>query len=271
MKTPRALLSYRAERDDLLRRMTRALEQDPRLVAAWLFGSLGRDDGDELSDLDVWIVTLDEHIHDIVARRGDYVAQIQEPVLVLEAPQNAPEGGGYLMVYYDGATGPHQVDWYWQPQSRATVPGETRLLFDRVGLPHIDTPVKFAHKEAVREIVEQPRHFIGFFWAMLLITAKSAVRSPWSSELKLLPYVLGPLQQTQRFLRKTEKLLTVDELPSHQTPGEKLKLLRQLAEHMRAMMPKVATLGREVPDAIVPGVYRYIDLIEEIIREQTDT
>src|SRR4051812_13184180 len=46
--------AYRAERDTLLRRVQQALERDPRVAAAWLFGSLGRGSEDALSDLDLF-------------------------------------------------------------------------------------------------------------------------------------------------------------------------------------------------------------------------
>ncbi len=49
------LLTYEAERAALLQAIVRHACADARVVAAWLFGSLGRSDGDALSDLDVWL------------------------------------------------------------------------------------------------------------------------------------------------------------------------------------------------------------------------
>jgi predicted nucleotidyltransferase len=40
--------AYRAEREALLARIVGLLEADKRVTAAWLFGSLGRGDADEL-------------------------------------------------------------------------------------------------------------------------------------------------------------------------------------------------------------------------------
>jgi hypothetical protein len=104
--------------------------------ASWLFGSLGRGDGDALSDFDLWVVVDDDRIEDIAAQPRLFSAQFDNPVLFLDAPQNAPEGGDCLMTCYDAPTAPHIVDCYWQPYSRAFVPGQVRLLFDRAGLVH---------------------------------------------------------------------------------------------------------------------------------------
>src|SRR5215472_20059 len=103
------------EREALLQSVIKMLEQDARVVAAWLFGSLGRGEGDGLSDLDVWVVTADEYSRFVHAGRQDFVAHLAPPLLVLEAPQNAPEHGAYLLTLYPGQAGPHQIDWYWQP------------------------------------------------------------------------------------------------------------------------------------------------------------
>jgi len=60
---------HSAERDILLQRAQAVLAQDSRVSAAWLFGSLGRGDADELSDLDLFIIVADEQHEAIVADR----------------------------------------------------------------------------------------------------------------------------------------------------------------------------------------------------------
>src|SRR5262245_48960355 len=91
---------HEQERGVLLEQAVAALESDSRVVAAWLIGSLGRGDSDELSDLDLWVVVEDVHIGEVVAGRRECVARVAKPVLVEEAPQNGPPGGGYLLVLY---------------------------------------------------------------------------------------------------------------------------------------------------------------------------
>src|SRR5437588_6286399 len=89
------LETRRAEREALLQRVVALLKADERVCAAWLFGSLGRGTADDLSDLDLWVVVADERIKEIVAAQRDYVARLGEPLLIEEAPQNAPVGGSY--------------------------------------------------------------------------------------------------------------------------------------------------------------------------------
>ena len=84
---------HAAERAAWLAAVTPLLDGDPRITAAWLFGSLGRGDSDELSDIDLFIIVEDEHHEAIVRDRYGYMAQLGEPLLILEAPQNWPPGG----------------------------------------------------------------------------------------------------------------------------------------------------------------------------------
>jgi predicted nucleotidyltransferase len=266
MNAKEALAAYQVERDELLESLSDRLADDPRVEAAWLFGSLGRGTADELSDLDLFGVVRDEHVQAMVAGHRAYAAEIGKVVLTLEAPQNAPEGGGYLMVYYDAPRGPHQVDWYWQPQSRAAIPTDTLLLFDRAGLPRGNGPTTFPARQAVSSITEQPKHFVGFFWAMLMITAKHAMREPRAGRMELLRYVLGSLGQVQRWLgHKAEP--TVETLTAHAQPGEKARVLRALAKRMGGLMAEAVARGEVVPEAIVEPAYRYLNLVEGALTE----
>ncbi len=129
------LSNLRAQRENTIERLTALLLTDERCVAAWLFGSIGRGDGDDLSDIDVWIVVRDADCESVVADRRSFVTQIGEPILTLEAPQNAPPYGGYLLAQYADEAGLQQIDWYWQPQWSAKIPSKVRLLFDRANLP----------------------------------------------------------------------------------------------------------------------------------------
>jgi len=64
----------RDERAALLQRAMTLLQEDERVVAAWLIGSEGRGETDELSDIDLWVVVADEHIDVVKARRREIVA-----------------------------------------------------------------------------------------------------------------------------------------------------------------------------------------------------
>lgn len=260
MKPISLLDPYLEERNQLLRSISEGLESDPRVKASWLFGSLGRGDADALSDIDLWVVVDDGRIEDITVHPRLFTARFGNPVLFLDAPQNAPEGGGYLMTCYDAPTAPHIVDWYWQPQSRAFLSGQVRLLFDRAGLVHKDQPIQFPGRPANREIIERPIHFISFFWMMLMITAKQVFRSPGAEEMALLPLLVDAAARAQQFLGE-DRILRISDLPPHPLPGEKMRLLYYLADLMSEIMAVIADQGQEVPELIKPGAYRYLDFI----------
>jgi hypothetical protein len=108
------------ERSRLLRRIHVALELDERIRAAWLQGSSARGTTDALSDLDVTVVVSNAAMGGIAggpsrpvgyqavldSPRGRWVTEIAEPLLLLEAPQNAPGGGAFLTSFFAGAAGP---------------------------------------------------------------------------------------------------------------------------------------------------------------------
>jgi hypothetical protein len=185
----------------------------------------------------------------------------------VEAPQNAPRDGAYLMAYYDAPVAPHHVDWYWQPRSQASIPQQTQLLFDRAGLPRFGaatppgqgTPPERSRIEAVDLAIR-------FFWAMLMIAAKYAARSPDEKVMGLLPYVCGPLEEVRHFVGDDSLLV---ELPPHAQPHEKLALLRRLAATMGELMTKARDCGAQVPDGVAISAGRYLDLVAPVLAEST--
>jgi predicted nucleotidyltransferase len=68
----------RREYEALLQQAQTALQTDQRIVAAWLFGSVGRRTADVYSDLDVWVIVKDECIELMSAERQSYAAHWSE-------------------------------------------------------------------------------------------------------------------------------------------------------------------------------------------------
>jgi predicted nucleotidyltransferase len=251
---------YLDERNRLLDRISRLLDDDPRVKAAWLIGSLGRDGGDELSDIDVWVVIDDRDISEIIKDPRQYTSQIGQPVLVVEAPQNAPAGGAYLMSGYDAQIAPHLVDWYWQPLSSAYVPNQVRILFDKQGLAHVSLPIYFTGQAGDVNIIERPVQFISYFWMMLMITAKMAARTRWAEKMELLPTLLAPLAKAEDYIGQPH-FRVLNDIPGQQRPDEKIQLLYSLADQMKNLMAILSKQGEEVPSIIIPGAYRYLDMV----------
>ena len=259
------LQTRRQERDALLTRAIALIEQEPRIVAAWLFGSLGRGTPDDLSDLDLFLVADDDTAETVIADRHAHIAALGTPLLVLESPQNRPPHGAYNMALYEGEFGPHQVDWYWQPRAHAAIPAETRVLLDRADLPRLDTPPHFDYQPVPeREQAEVKAQTVNFFWVMLLITAKYVARDPTSHDMGLLNFVRSIHQDVRKLVPGAAPLIET-RLPDAPTPADKMRLLRVLCGDVVALMPQIAAQGIAVPTAIIPSAYRYLDLIEHLI------
>ena len=259
------LQTRRQERDALLERVTLLLEQDTRIVGAWLFGSLGRGTPDDLSDIDLFLVIDDPYADAVIADRQTHIEALGVPLLVLEAPQNRPPQGAYNMALYDGQFGPHQVDWYWQPCAHAAIPTETRVLLDRVGLSRLDTPPHFDYQPVPeRDPVEVKAQTVNFFWVMLLIAAKYVARDPDSQDMGLLNFVQSLHQEVREIAPDASPSLELP-LSNASTPADKMRLLRALAADVETLLPRIAAQGIAVPDAIVPPAHRYLDLIEALL------
>ena len=255
------LAAYQAEGEALRERVKQALEADEALCAAWLFGSLGRGEADPLSDLDLFLVVPDALLEARIQGRHAYMSQFGKPLLILEAPQNAPLHGAYNMALYDGELGPHQIDWYWQAQSHAIIPQQTLLFYDRVGLPHSEAPPHFDYQPVPeRTPLEAASQAVSFFWVMLFISAKYIFRSPNEDKMSLIQWVLEPLTSVQTFLGQ-QPTHSMETLPVHPTPNQKLLLLHELAATMVPLMPPIASQGGHVPQVVVPSVLRYLDFI----------
>jgi len=246
------------EREALLQRALKALQADPRVVAAWLGGSLGRGTEDALSDLDLFVVISDAYYAFVAGRTREFAGKLGDPLLLLEAPQNAPPRGAYLLALYPGETGPHQIDWYWQPQSFALLPQGARVLFDRAGL---STQPAHTPEEQAQSLTRG----ITFFWAMLPIAAKKLARGDaWDAEqmARMVANTLAEVQEQtggegdRRFLEDAAPL----------TRKELLERLRQMARQMESLEPQVLALGVQTPAGIAPQVNRFLDLIGQTIR-----
>ncbi len=261
----RLLLEYKSERDILLNRILLLLQIDPRVKAAWLAGSLGRREGDELSDLDLWVLLEKKNLTQVVNERRNFAAQFGNPILFVEAPQNAPAGGGYLAVCYDAPTAPHLVDWYWLSGPMPLPSVKIQLLFDRSATTGQADPIPFAGQATSIELPGKLSHSMSFFWMMLLITAKYVARQS--------PKVAGLMDITVSAFRQAgdliasnsnEKGFSTPIIPQLGNEGGRLQLLSQLADGMEKMMVKASAMGYQTPEQVVSGARHYLEMVDEL-------
>ena len=70
------------EQQAVLRRFVAACEQDERVVAAFLGGSLAAGSADEWSDLDIYLITTDEAYEDFLDSRKAFIRRLGEPIFL---------------------------------------------------------------------------------------------------------------------------------------------------------------------------------------------
>jgi predicted nucleotidyltransferase len=223
------------ERTELLEKIEAGLKDDNRIVAAYLWGSLGQGQGDELSDIDIWVIVKDSELPAILANLKRFATRFEPPLFILEMPQNGPVGGTAFHTLHNGErTGLQNIDWYLQPQSTARILPNTCVLFDRVGLPYANDSDCERNPEPKVDEIEGTVRNIRFFWLMLLICAKYAYRSPNEERMGLLVYVVNVLNDIRAFCGKSVGP-TADALPSQPTLIAKIALLRMLTAEMVAL------------------------------------
>lgn len=258
------LIQRQAERNALLQRALTLLEGDQRIVAAWLYGSLGRADADEWSDIDLWLVAADEYTDDLLAERYEMVARVGEPLIVLNVPPNAPQGGAFMSVVYSGVGGPQHMDWTWQPQSSATVPPGVHMLFDHAGITprqqRDQTP-----EQRLQRAVEQTT----FFWMMVHIVASYIARRDAWKVTALLAMLHGVLDEIRSL---TAQATAEPGRPGRNEgsvpptkPGEQLEMLRRMAGEIETVMAATVGLDMAVSRQVRREIYGFLGLVSEVL------
>lgn len=253
------------ERTDLIRVATTALHFDERVVAVWLAGSIGRGDADAYSDIDLWVAIRDGAMDAVREGRRQFVEVLGRPILISEAPQNAPPGGAYLWTFYPGKHGPQHVDWNWLPEAGAKIPADTQVLFDKVGLTHAEESVREPPTEA--ELSSALTQECAFFWGMCAVIAKYIARRRRYDVLNLMTILADTSDKIKWLLGegklKSYKESLSDEVPLSTEPREQLGLLRNLATNLELEVgPVVEAAGGQVPHSAVSQVKDLFRLVE---------
>jgi predicted nucleotidyltransferase len=168
----------RSAREHSLARIAREMAADDRVNAVWLGGSLGRGEGDALSDIDIAVVMAPECDAELVAERVKIVERFGSLVLYLDSPHNAPVRGAQINALYDVEPLPFYIDWNLWP-SMGERPSDVRPLFER-------NPDRMRTGRSYEEIQRAmprgpapeltPDYLDHFSVAMLTIVAKLAAR-----------------------------------------------------------------------------------------------
>jgi hypothetical protein len=114
-------------------RFRAACEPDALVVAAFLGGSFAAGRANEQSDVDVYVVSLEDEYAQLWARRLDFVEAMGEPECVVEMPNF--EGLGFDMVHFElagGVTG--EVAYGHTGNFMQMHGGPYEVFVDRIGL-----------------------------------------------------------------------------------------------------------------------------------------
>ena len=251
-----------AQRAAWIAAATAGFADDPSVVAAWLWGSEGRGDADALSDFDLFVaLDGDAGSIDTVDER---FAQFGETLWVREVPYNAPAEGRYFSVGYAAALVPLGIDWYWQPASAAQIGADTRVLVEKVPLPRSDLQTfrlfpNVANEVAYRhpdDATERLQGLLVWFWSMFGSLGKQAARGREEQVVEQVPLLEGVLALAADHVGEPQPELR---------EAAPLRRLRELADRMQAMHPRLRVAGIEVPDTT--QAFEWLALAEDLRAE----
>lgn len=243
---PSNLDSYGTNRDIFLSGLTSVLSANERFVAGWLTGSLGRTEADSVSDIDLSLVVSDTYSTNLCARlnqvssetspeRYSLFNEFGTPALIHENNNNAPEGGTMTFVLYtDSAI---MVDWVLIPQSNATRPSQSKLLFDKVGIPMSLLPQLEDPEQSKKSVAEN----WAFFWMMTAITIKYVIREDGVFTTQWLEHLHGIKHDIERRLNRESWEYHRGSISQFQSTCEKqIESIRELCNQMLELKPKVS-------------------------------
>lgn len=262
-----ALDEHREERDTLLASLTSSLRNDPRVLAAWLWGSFGKGEADDLSDLDPWIVVTDAAIGEMGAALRLYAEQTGNFITGGESSRNAPPQGGFFNSLHEGRHGLLHVDCYWQALSAVAEIPEKAALFNHLPLREPATaPFSLPTPRASAKLTEEEERIedgIGFSWLMLSIAAKTLARYP-DSDMSLALYSKPGFEEAAALLGLEEVAQSADwSVPER--PSGKVERLRQLAGKTEQLTQTAIGRGLELSPRNAVCLTRYLDMVEGIL------
>jgi hypothetical protein len=264
------LNKYDDTRDRLLYDISTQLKGEDHVVAIWVTGSLGRGNGDAISDIDITVILTSEAAQLLCKRpfqqggrttpeRLELFSRFGHPAIIHENHNNAPPEGTFTFVQYDKTA--LIVDWTLAPQSQAVRPRDSRLLFDKIGIPIQLSAETLDTAERTRIASEKA----AFFWMMACVIVKYIVRedtllfNSWLDELHWLVNDVEALLSGEEPTFDSKK-----RLPLALTAEEQKEALRRVCHRMAALGPLIMEIGGYVPDEPLSAVEERLSLTNSI-------
>ncbi len=243
--------TFAQDRGALLERITNGLQKDERCIVAWLTGSFGRGEADDVSDLDVNVAVRATAVSELCHKpwnvagkttpaRLTMFSQFGTPVIIHDNHHNAPPNGTFTYVCY--AESAQSVDWSFLPVEGVERPFASQLLFEKTPIPIAPAPPP----ETIPDVAEKLTEVIAFFWMMAVSAFKIIARQ----NHLLANNHLAHMAQVVHFIERT---VTREERPFPPSPllattAEQVTAVRQLCQKMVTLMPQARLLGANAPD-----------------------
>lgn len=268
-----------SSRKQLVKNIREVLEADKRVQAAWLEGSLAREDSDELSDVDLWICVGDDDFKSFMKSREVFASKLGAVTSVLypRALDQGDEIDSFQIILEDHpATLTIDVDV--QKESRAfrfteeSEAEECHVLFDRAKIVQYK---KFDTQEVEEYVYDYVQDTMTRFWHALPKTVVHIIRGDM---LQAVESYMGLLEMYIGLLRVDHAPEKVDwgfkhveyDLPEKLAkqvagfiPSSKDKQLRkQLASLAKVTAKQCKSLGKRMNNVTVPTA-----LIEQVLEE----
>lgn len=264
-----ALNVYRESRDNLVSEIVQVLSNDERFVAAWLTGSLSRNDADAVSDIDLTLVVSDSYSENL-CKRAEQISQqttserlnlfshFGTPALIHENNNNAPEGGTFTFTLY--AQSHLMVDWVLIPQSKARRPSEAYLLFEKSSVP-LAHP---AESESLEHRIKKASERVAFFWMMMAVTAKYQIRQDGVFVTQWLEILNERLQEIERLIagKPWEYKRGSRSVLEPTSEGQKQAIFK-LGERLESLLPELIKIGGQVSPSPMPEIKALLDLAND--------
>ena len=254
--------TYRDTRNELLYQIASVLQQDQRIVAAWLTGGIGRGRYDSVSDIKLTVVPTSEAATSLCAHeshemtdRYTLISQFGHPaILHLTLLAN---GTTTTVFYAETAIG---VAWTFTPQTEAKRPYDSQLLFQKIDIPQEPIPIP----ETIPQRIQQASHQVSYFWVTAAVSVKYIIRRDTLQFNQWLGTLIRTVQDVERLVTgsmwvyRPEPLITLKLNTITQ-----VRALRQICYTMLYFMPEVTRLGGQVPADPMSVIEARLALIDE--------
>ena len=263
------LETHKRQRELLLEKIIDFVSRDERFVAAWLTGSLGKNEADSLSDIDISLVVSERQAAHFCTRleqvsaqttpeRLAFFSQFGTPALIYENNNHAPSGGAFTSVLYAGST--LTVDWILIPQSRATRPLPSQLLFDNTGIPTAPTSEPEELEQSKKSVAE----IWAFFWMMIAITIKNIHRNDGVFVTHWIEILFQLKHDVERRLKREPWNYTRGSISQLQpTPEKQIESIRELCNRMLELRSRVTEFIGAEPMTPTSEIEKLLSLLHQ--------